>query len=61
MISEVGLHSFFPATCGINLGKLKKQTYDITFQLNGQKNTGSLIVGDSSMLVLSSDGNVKPK
>lgn len=60
LVSKIGLDSFFPATCGINLGTLKKQTYNITFELNGQKNTGQLIVGDSSVLVLNSDGNVRP-
>lgn len=60
LVSKIGFDSFFPATCGINLGNLKKQTYNITFELNGQKNTGQLIVGDRSMLVLNSDGNVRP-
>jgi hypothetical protein len=58
---EVGATVFAPATCKIDLGKLKHGEYKITFEHNEKKTNGKLIVGSTIELKLDAGSNIQLK
>lgn len=58
-VPEVGLTALGPATSSINLGSIENGEYAVTFELNGKKTKGKLIIGNSAELNIDSGSNVK--
>jgi hypothetical protein len=60
-IGDLALTVVQAAKVTINLGSLKKDSYNVFFKLNNKKMKGTLTVGDSTTLKMITSGNVRLK